>query len=181
MKAVLTDYGLTVTETEPSLVAGSVSVYRLQLETDASTGAGWAGFSRTLVFENSSDKSRVEVIPDTSGAARIPWEVLKSPGQLSVGCYGSDSTGARRVTQMAVCGTVSAGCFGDAASSQEPTQDTVEQIEGLIGEMSSKIASLESTLAAAQKTLSAKQDATGVYLMMGTDSSGNAAPQVVVG
>lgn len=166
MKVLLTDYGIRVTEREPSLVSGSSLVYTCQVEVDPDAGAGWSGFSRTLVFRNAASGKEVEVTPGPDGTAKVPWETLADPGALLVGCYGTDSHGARRVTQLAEAGTVSKGCYGMAAQGTSPTPTPFDQLSASIEEIRGE--------------LEKKQDATGVYLQIGKDSDGNATPQVVV-
>lgn len=166
MRVLLTDYGIRVTELEPSLVSGSALVYSCQVDVDPDNGAGWSGFSKTIVFRNASSGAEVEVTPGSDGMAKVPWETLSELGTLLVGCYGTDSSGARRVTQLAEAGTVTRGCYGMAAQGTSPTPTPFEQLSASIAEL--------------REELAKKQDATGVYLQMGKDLDGNATPQVVV-
>lgn len=167
MRVKVTGNGIGVTERERSLVSGSAVVYECHLDMDDEASAQWAGFSRTLVFRNGSSKVEIEVTPGADGTAVVPWEVLEEPGELMVGCYGTSTSGARRVTPFADVGCVERGCYGGATAGTSPTPTPYQQLSAMIAEL--------------REELAGKQDATGVYLQMGKDSDGNTTPQVVVG
>lgn len=126
MKVLLTDHGISVTEAEESLVAGSVGVYQCTFEVDADYGTEWGELSKTSVWRNGTTQVEVVIGDD---AIDIPHEALAEPGTLYVGVYGVDGTKIVKPTIMTLAGTVLAGAIdGDSAPSVEPTPSVYEQL-----------------------------------------------------
>lgn len=178
MKILLTDYGISVTEQEPSLVSGSVGTYQCTITADAEHGTGWTGLAKTAVFEGAG--KRVQVALGSSGTVTVPWEVLAKPGTLKVGVYGTGSDGkTKRVTTFARAGEVEQGATSEDEA-QDPTASLYQQLSSQVKQLQSLVSSIQTQLGTMASDLKKKQDATGVYLAMGTDSDGNSTPQVVV-
>lgn len=178
MKILLTDYGISVTEQEPSLVSGSVGTYQCTITADEKHGTGWNGLAKTAVFDGAG--KRVQVSMGSSDTVTVPWEVLAKPGTLKVGVYGTGSDDKTiRVTPFAVAGDVVQGVTsGDDA--RDPTASLYQQLSSQVEQLQALVSSIQTQLGTMASDIKKKQDATGVYLAMGTDSDGNTTPQVVV-
>lgn len=178
MKIVLTDYGISVTEAEPSLVSGSVGTYQCTITADAEHGTGWTGLAKIAVFDGAG--KRVQVSMGSSDTVTVPWEVLAKPGTLKVGVYGTGNDGKTiRVTAFAVAGEIVQGVTsGDTA--KDPSATLYQQLSSQVEQLQTLVSSIQTQLGTMASDLKNKQDATGVYLSMGTDSEGKTTPQVVV-
>ena len=127
MKVTLTDYGISVTEKEPSLVAGSENVYECTVEVDSTSGTSWDGLTITSVWRNGSTGIMYVATPGT--AFKVPHEVLADAGSLYVGCYGIKDESIVKTTIMVPVGVVQPGARDiDAESAAEPTPDVYQQL-----------------------------------------------------
>ena len=123
MKANVYDRSIYITEPE-TIVARSVEEYTVQFE----FAEAWDGYATVAVFKT-HDGTLKEVIT-VDGEAVIPWEVLKEPGVLYIGIYGT-KTGKFRPTVWSEPQTIYDGAEeGDPAADPEttPWQQAVEQI-----------------------------------------------------
>ena len=104
------------------LISGSNALYRCKFSFDGS----WAKYIKIAVFKSAQGTIINKLIID--GYCEIPWEVLKSPGDLVIGVIG-EYNGIRKPTIWSNTINVPRGCV---TAEYEPTKSIMEELSGLI-------------------------------------------------
>lgn len=113
-----------------TLVAGNVN----SIFAEFSFSPEWDGLSRVAVFSNGTAKLSV---PLSDNSCAIPWEVLSSPGELTVAVRGIGSGGAVICTENASLGKVTDTLADDDGDT--PADATPGVIDSLISDVADLI------------------------------------------
>ena len=107
---------------QEQLTSGAVNVYSVRFAFSAS----WTGLTRTAVFKGGG--KTVSVLLDETGVCKIPWEVLRTPGDhLEVGVYGTRGKDVVLPTVWTDLGKILPGTT-PGENAKEPTPDIYQQI-----------------------------------------------------
>ena len=107
---------------QEQLTSGAVNVYSVRFAFSAS----WNGLTRTAVFKGGG--KTVSVLLDETGVCKIPWEVLRTPGDhLEVGVYGTRGKDVVLPTVWTDLGKILPGTT-PGENAKKPTPDIYQQI-----------------------------------------------------
>ena len=130
-KARIDGVELKISEREP-LLAGTVGLNKISL----SFSDEWAIFTKQIDFKNEQSGETRRISAEV-GVCTVPWELLRSEGDIT--CYvrgiGSDGSLVLR-TNEANLGTVLGSADGNVPGTGTPTPDVCDETAAKIGDLS---------------------------------------------
>lgn len=130
-KAKIDGVELKISEREP-LLAGTVGLNKISL----SFSDEWAIFTKQIDFTNEQSGETRRISAEV-GVCTVPWELLRSEGDIT--CYvrgiGSDGSLVLR-TNEANLGTVLGSADGNVPGTGTPTPDVCDETAAKIGDLS---------------------------------------------
>ena len=130
-KAKIDGVELKISEREP-LLAGTVGLNKISL----SFSDEWAIFTKQIDFKNEQSGETRRISAEV-GVCTVPWELLRSEGDIT--CYvrgiGSDGSLVLR-TNEANLGTVLGSADGNVPGTGTPTPDVCDETAAKIGDLS---------------------------------------------
>lgn len=156
-KARIDGVELKISEREP-LLAGTVGLNKISL----SFSDEWAIFTKQIDFTNEQSGETRRISAEV-GVCTVPWELLRSEGDIT--CYvrgiGSDGSLVLR-TNEANLGTVLGSADGNVPGTGTPTPDVCDETAAKIGDLSKLETNDKSQLVAAINELK-RADGLGVF------------------
>lgn len=157
IKARIDGIELKISEREP-LLAGTVGLNKISL----SFSDEWAIFTKQIDFTNEQSGETRRISAEV-GVCTVPWELLRSEGDIT--CYvrgiGSDGRLVLR-TNEANLGTVLGSADGNVPGTGTPTPDVCDETAAKIGDLSKLETNDKSQLVAAINELK-RADGLGVF------------------
>lgn len=157
IKARIDGVELKISEREP-LLAGTVGLNKISL----SFSDEWAIFTKQIDFTNEQSGETRRISAEV-GVCTVPWELLRSEGDIT--CYvrgiGSDGRLVLR-TNEANLGTVLGSADGNVPGTGTPTPDVCDETAAKIGDLSKLETNDKSQLVAAINELK-RADGLGVF------------------
>lgn len=157
IKARIDGVELKISEREP-LLAGTVGLNKISL----SFSDEWAIFTKQIDFTNEQSGETRRISAEV-GVCTVPWELLRSEGDIT--CYvrgiGSDGSLVLR-TNEANLGTVLGSADGNVPGTGTPTPDVCDETAAKIGDLSKLETNDKSQLVAAINELK-RADGLGVF------------------
>ena len=152
-KARIDGVELKISEREP-LLAGTVGLNKISL----SFSDEWAIFTKQIDFTNEQSGETRRISAEV-GVCTVPWELLKSEGDIT--CYvrgiGSDGSLVLR-TNEANLGTVLGSADGNVPGTGTPTPDVCDETAAKIGDLSKLETDEKSQLVGAINEVKRKAD-----------------------
>ena len=152
-KARIDGVELKISEREP-LLAGTVGLNKISL----SFSDEWAIFTKQIDFTN-EQRGETRRISAEVGVCTVPWELLRSEGDIT--CYvrgiGSDGSLVLR-TNEANLGTVLGSADGNVPGTGTPTPDVCDETAAKIGDLSKLETDEKSQLVGAINEVKRKAD-----------------------
>ncbi len=152
-KAKIDGVELKISEREP-LLAGTVGLNKISL----SFSDEWAIFTKQIDFTNEQSGETRRISAEV-GVCTVPWELLRSEGDIT--CYvrgiGSDGSLVLR-TNEANLGTVLGSADGNVPGTGTPTPDVCDETAAKIGDLSKLETDEKSQLVGAINEVKRKAD-----------------------
>ena len=152
-KARIDGVELKISEREP-LLAGTVGLNKISL----SFSDEWAIFTKQIDFKNEQSGETRRISAEV-GVCTVPWELLRSEGDIT--CYvrgiGSDGSLVLR-TNEANLGTVLGSADGNVPGTGTPTPDVCDETAAKIGDLSKLETDEKSQLVGAINEVKRKAD-----------------------
>ena len=152
-KAKIDGVELKISEREP-LLAGTVGLNKISL----SFSDEWAIFTKQIDFKNEQSGETRRISAEV-GVCTVPWELLRSEGDIT--CYvrgiGSDGSLVLR-TNEANLGTVLGSADGNVPGTGTPTPDVCDETAAKIGDLSKLETDEKSQLVGAINEVKRKAD-----------------------
>ena len=152
-KAKIDGVELKISEREP-LLAGTVGLNKISL----SFSDEWAIFTKQIDFTNEQSGETRRISAEV-GVCTVPWELLRSEGDIT--CYvrgiGSDGSLVLR-TNEANLGTVLGSADGNVPGTGTPTPDVCDETAAKIGDLSKLETDEKSQLVGAINEVKRKTD-----------------------
>ena len=152
-KAKIDGVELKISEREP-LLAGTVGLNKISL----SFSDEWAIFTKQIDFKNEQSGETRRISAEV-GVCTVPWELLRSEGDIT--CYvrgiGSDGSLVLR-TNEANLGTVLGSADGNVPGTGTPTPDVCDETAAKIGDLSKLETDEKSQLVGAINEVKRKTD-----------------------
>ena len=152
-KAKIDGVELKISEREP-LLAGTVGLNKISL----SFSDEWAIFTKQIDFKNEQSGETRRISAEV-GVCTVPWELLRSEGDIT--CYvrgiGSDGSLVLR-TNEANLGTVLGSADGNVPGTGTPTPDICDETAAKIGDLSKLETDEKSQLVGAINEVKRKAD-----------------------
>ena len=152
-KARIDGVELKISEREP-LLAGTVGLNKISL----SFSDEWAIFTKQIDFTNEQSGETRRISAEV-GVCTVPWELLRSEGDIT--CYvrgiGSDGSLVLR-TNEANLGTVLGSADGNVPGTGTPTPDVCDETAAKIGDLSKLETDEKSQLVGAINEVKRKAD-----------------------
>ena len=152
-KARIDGVELKISEREP-LLAGTVGLNKISL----SFSDEWAIFTKQIDFTNEQSGETRRISAEV-GVCTVPWELLRSEGDIT--CYvrgiGSDGSLVLR-TNEANLGTVLGSADGNVPGTGTPTPDVCDETAAKIGDLSKLETDEKSQLVGAINEVKRKTD-----------------------
>ena len=152
-KARIDGVELKISEREP-LLAGTVGLNKISL----SFSDEWAIFTKQIDFKNEQSGETRRISAEV-GVCTVPWELLRSEGDIT--CYvrgiGSDGSLVLR-TNEANLGTVLGSADGNVPGTGTPTPDICDETAAKIGDLSKLETDEKSQLVGAINEVKRKAD-----------------------
>ena len=152
-KARIDGVELKISEREP-LLAGTVGLNKISL----SFSDEWAIFTKQIDFKNEQSGETRRISAEV-GVCTVPWELLRSEGDIT--CYvrgiGSDGSLVLR-TNEANLGTVLGSADGNVPGTGTPTPDVCDETAAKIGDLSKLETDEKSQLVGAINEVKRKTD-----------------------
>ena len=153
IKARIDGVELKISEREP-LLAGTVGLNKISL----SFSDEWAIFTKQIDFTNEQSGETRRISAEV-GVCTVPWELLRSEGDIT--CYvrgiGSDGSLVLR-TNEANLGTVLGSADGNVPGTGTPTPDVCDETAAKIGDLSKLETDEKSQLVGAINEVKRKAD-----------------------
>ena len=161
-KAKIDGVELKISEREP-LLAGTVGLNKISL----SFSDEWAIFTKQIDFTNEQSGETRRISAEV-GVCTVPWELLRSEGDIT--CYvrgiGSDGSLVLR-TNEANLGTVLGSADGNVPGTGTPTPDVCDETAAKIGDLSKLETDEKSQLVGAINEVKRKADSKQDKLIAG--------------
>ena len=161
-KARIDGVELKISEREP-LLAGTVGLNKISL----SFSDEWAIFTKQIDFKNEQSGETRRISAEV-GVCTVPWELLRSEGDIT--CYvrgiGSDGSLVLR-TNEANLGTVLGSADGNVPGTGTPTPDVCDETAAKIGDLSKLETDEKSQLVGAINEVKRKADSKQDKLIAG--------------
>ena len=161
-KARIDGVELKISEREP-LLAGTVGLNKISL----SFSDEWAIFTKQIDFKNEQSGETRRISAEV-GVCTVPWELLRSEGDIT--CYvrgiGSDGSLVLR-TNEANLGTVLGSADGNVPGPGTPTPDVCDETAAKIGDLSKLETDEKSQLVGAINEVKRKADSKQDKLIAG--------------
>ena len=161
-KAKIDGVELKISEREP-LLAGTVGLNKISL----SFSDEWAIFTKQIDFKNEQSGETRRISAEV-GVCTVPWELLRSEGDIT--CYvrgiGSDGSLVLR-TNEANLGTVLGSADGNVPGPGTPTPDVCDETAAKIGDLSKLETDEKSQLVGAINEVKRKADSKQDKLIAG--------------
>ena len=161
-KARIDGVELKISEREP-LLAGTVGLNKISL----SFSDEWAIFTKQIDFTNEQSGETRRISAEV-GVCTVPWELLRSEGDIT--CYvrgiGSDGSLVLR-TNEANLGTVLGSADGNVPGTGTPTPDVCDETAAKIGDLSKLETDEKSQLVGAINEVKRKADSKQDKLIAG--------------
>lgn len=161
-KAKIDGVELKISEREP-LLAGTVGLNKISL----SFSDEWAIFTKQIDFKNEQSGETRRISAEV-GVCTVPWELLRSEGDIT--CYvrgiGSDGSLVLR-TNEANLGTVLGSADGNVPGTGTPTPDVCDETAAKIGDLSKLETDEKSQLVGAINEVKRKADSKQDKLIAG--------------
>ena len=161
-KAKIDGVELKISEREP-LLAGTVGLNKISL----SFSDEWAIFTKQIDFTNEQSGETRRISAEV-GVCTVPWELLRSEGDIT--CYvrgiGSDGSLVLR-TNEANLGTVLGSADGNVPGPGTPTPDVCDETAAKIGDLSKLETDEKSQLVGAINEVKRKADSKQDKLIVG--------------
>lgn len=108
------------------VTSGSVEVYTVQFQ----FSNYWDGFEKAVIFKTRTKSITVRL---TNDECQIPWEVMTTPKEvISIGVYGTDSSGRVLPT---IWGTLTTVVEGAIVSDTNPAESTPSLYQQILDEL----------------------------------------------
>lgn len=131
----VTDKDISITKKSLAIV-GSVNTDTVQF----TFSSEWESITKYACFKNGKAGEEYCIELDSSLQTPIPWEVLKSPGELYIGALGITTTAVVKPSLWGLAGTILQGVSPDMGQApSEPTKTVIQQILDKIDLMQQEI------------------------------------------